>query len=218
MNSPVRVALVNDHPLVLDGLRALLRPHQAIEVVELDALVPVGEKCDIALLDTHAMATNLEQEVAQRLAEPAIEKVVVYAWETDENLVRDALDSGAQGVLSKTLDSDALAEALVRVSQGEQVVETGVEPEPDLLAEAARKGRDWPGRRAGLSMRESEMISLICQGLSNDQIARSLYLSPNSVKSYIRSAYHKINVNSRSQAVIWGIDNGLRPVADREAG
>ena len=66
-------------------------------------------------------------------------------------------------------------------------------------------------------MRESEMISLICQGMSNAEIAETSYLSPNSVKSYIRSAYRKIGVATRAQAVAWGIQNGLLPEVSRKA-
>jgi DNA-binding NarL/FixJ family response regulator len=65
------------------------------------------------------------------------------------------------------------------------------------------------GQDAGLSRRESQVLQLVLQGLSNQEIADSMYLSINSVKSYIRSAYRKIEVNSRSQAVIWGMNHGF---------
>ena len=67
------------------------------------------------------------------------------------------------------------------------------------------------GRAAGLSSREAEVLALITQGLTNQQIAARAFVTINSVKSYIRSAYGKIGVTSRTDAVLWGIDNGFRP-------
>ena len=70
---------------------------------------------------------------------------------------------------------------------------------------------DWPGRDRGLSAREAEVIALITQGLGNDEIADRIYTSINTVKTYIRTAYRKIGVNSRTRAVLWGVDHGFRP-------
>ena len=74
-------------------------------------------------------------------------------------------------------------------------------------------GGDWPGREEGLTAREAEVLSLITMGLSNQEIADRTLLSLNSIKSYIRSAYRKIDVDSRSRAVLWGVEHGMR--ADR---
>ena len=82
--------------------------------------------------------------------------------------------------------------------------------EPPPRARPA-SGSDWPGRDTGLSDRESEVLALITQGKSNDEIAALCYLSINTVKSYVRSAYRKIEVDSRTQAVLWGIDHGFKP-------
>ena len=68
---------------------------------------------------------------------------------------------------------------------------------------------DWPGRGHGLSPREGEILALIGQGLTNDDIARQLFLSINSVKTYIRSAYRKIGVTRRTEAVLWFVDHGF---------
>jgi DNA-binding NarL/FixJ family response regulator len=76
-------------------------------------------------------------------------------------------------------------------------------------------GLDWPGRGEGLSDRESEILALITQGLSNADVARLTYLSPNTVKSYIRTIYRKIGVASRTQAVLWGVRNGFTPDGHR---
>jgi two-component system, NarL family, response regulator LiaR len=68
---------------------------------------------------------------------------------------------------------------------------------------------DWPGRSAGLSSREAEVIALIASGLTNQEIAERACVSLNTVKTYIRSAYHKIGVERRSQAVLWAVENGF---------
>ena len=72
-------------------------------------------------------------------------------------------------------------------------------------------GLDWPGRSEGLTARESETLALITQGKSNAEVAANMFLSTNSVKSYIRSTYRKIGVTSRTQAVLWGIEHGFQP-------
>ena len=69
----------------------------------------------------------------------------------------------------------------------------------------------WPGREFGLTEREAEVLALITQGLSNQEIAERSYLSINSVKTYIRTAYRKIGVTRRSQAVVWGMKHGFEP-------
>lgn len=69
---------------------------------------------------------------------------------------------------------------------------------------------DWPGREFGLSARESAAIALITHGLSNDEIARKMYISVNTLKAFVRTAYRKIGVNTRPRAVLWGIDDGFR--------
>ena len=77
-----------------------------------------------------------------------------------------------------------------------------VSPRPDAA---------WPGKEHGLTVREAEIIALITQGLSNQEIADRSYLSINSVKTYIRTAYRKIGVERRAQAVLWGIKHGFEP-------
>ncbi len=74
-----------------------------------------------------------------------------------------------------------------------------------------RPDSDWPGKAQGLTVRESEIVALITQGLSNQEIADRSYLSINSVKTYIRTAYRKMGVERRAQAVLWGIRHGFEP-------
>ena len=83
-------------------------------------------------------------------------------------------------------------------------------------AERQRVGRGTgPARRLGLSEREAEIVSLITHGLGNEDIADRLFLSINTVKSYIRTAYRKMGVTTRSQAVLWGVDHGFKKPVSR---
>jgi DNA-binding NarL/FixJ family response regulator len=94
-----------------------------------------------------------------------------------------------------------LVDALERIHAGEIVVVDGAD-DPEVWG-------DWPGRSAGLSQREAEIIALITRGLSNEEIAKALYLSINTVKSYIRTAYRKMGVTSRSRAILCAMDRGF---------
>jgi two-component system, NarL family, response regulator LiaR len=116
---------------------------------------------------------------------------------------------GASGYLSKVLTGPVIVEALERIMSGEIVILTG-----DHETSVHGAG-DWPGRSAGLSPRAAEIVALITRGLSNQEIAERAHISINSIKSYIRSAYRKIGVERRTQAVLWGVTNGFQPDMER---
>ncbi|MCB0897147.1 MAG: response regulator transcription factor [Nocardioides sp.] len=128
--------------------------------------------------------------------------VVAVSRDLRPDLRARALAAGAHGWISMSVDSHQLIDAV----------------------EAAAQGQDLPGRtdrlgsEVGLTPREVEVLSLIAQGMSNLEIAEGLYLSINSVKTYIRSAYAKIGATSRSRAVAWCLQHGFSPPAEREAG
>jgi NarL family two-component system response regulator LiaR len=92
---------------------------------------------------------------------------------------------------------------------GRTVVLTG-----DQESSAGAAG-DWPGRSAGLSPREAEILALIARGLSNQEIADRAHITLNTVKSYIRATYQKIGVERRTQAVLWATANGFVPDSER---
>ena len=122
-----------------------------------------------------------------------------------DSQVDSALRQGAHGYLSKTLTARELVLALEAVHAGEIVVS-----DPPRRARSAN-GLNWPGRGEGLTDRESEILALITQGKNNAEVAALTYLSPNTVKSYIRAIYRKIDVASRTQAVLWGVSHGFTP-------
>ncbi|HHV21038.1 MAG TPA: response regulator transcription factor [Propionibacterium sp.] len=200
---PVTIAIVNDYEVVMQGVAGMLEDDPRLRVVELDAMTEPATPVDLVLYDAFA-AHRRESDLSGLLRDPRCGRVIVYSWHTDAAQVREVLEMGVHGYLSKSLDAEELADALVRAYAGEQVVE------PKLITDDLELG-DWPGRSAGLTPREAEIVAMITQGVTNEHIARTCFLSINSVKSYIRSAYRKMGVQRRSQAVLWGIENGLQP-------
>jgi NarL family two-component system response regulator LiaR len=201
----VRVALVNDFELVVVGIAALLEPYRdRVEVVELDSNLPVLRDVDVILYDTFGQVQGKGVDV-DSLVDGGSAKVVIYSWNLHRLLVDDSLEAGAVGYLSKAVEAKELVDAIERIHAGEILLPGGggtASPKPE---------GDWPGKEHGLTAREAEIIALITQGLSNQEIAERSYLSINSVKTYIRTAYRKIGVERRAQAVLWGIKHGFEP-------
>jgi DNA-binding NarL/FixJ family response regulator len=203
---PITVALVDDYDVVLAGLARMLDGYRdRVVVAEIDANEDVADVVDIALYDSFAQPESDHDEVAALVANPRARRVVVYTWNFHPALVDSARRLGVHGYLSKTLPARDLVAALEAVHAGEIVV-SDPPPRP-----ASGLGLDWPGRGEGLTDRESEILALITQGVSNADVARLTFLSPNTVKSYIRDIYRKINVASRTQAVLWGVHHGFSP-------
>ncbi len=211
----VTVALIDDYELVVRGLEHLLEPFtDRVQVVELDARVQPETPVDIALYDTFSVSQVDAGDIDELLSNPRVDAVGVYTWSMQPELIEIALRKGVRGYLSKSLDGRQLVAALERIASGEQVVL----PSEDIGASATIEvaGGDWPGRSEGLTARQAEVVTLITQGFTNEQIARRTYLSMNTVKSYIRGAYRQMGVSSRTQAVLWGVEHGMLPDRLRE--
>jgi two-component system, NarL family, response regulator LiaR len=202
---PVRVAIVNDYELVVVGVAALLEPFRdRVQVVEVDSNLPVVRDVDVVLYDTFGQVQGKGVDVDSLVAGGRA-KVVIYSWNLHAELVQESLHAGASGYLSKGMEAEELVRAIEAVHEGRRVV-----PKANGTANP-RPGSSYPGKEHGLTVRESEIIALITQGLSNQEIAQRSYLSINSVKTYIRTAYRKMGVERRSQAVLWGVQHGFQP-------
>jgi DNA-binding NarL/FixJ family response regulator len=201
----VQVALVDDYDVVVIGVANMLYPYRdRVVVAELDTNKPLEDEVDIALYDSFAQPESDHDEIKTLIDNPRARRVVVYTWNFHPELVSMARDLGVHGYLSKALTARELVGALESVHAGEIVVS------PSATKTRATIG-DWPGRGEGLSDREAEILALITQGKTNADVAALTYLSPNTVKTYIRHLYRKIEVESRSQAVLWGVRHGFLP-------
>ena len=203
LRRPVRVALSNDFEIALLGLAQMLAAHSAqVQIVDLTTLPKLPHQADIILYDTFGRLPDNDEKL-RRIVKENTAKVVVYSW---EHYPEDAARRhGAVGYLHKGLNADDLVAKVVAIHEGHHPPELQEGDDPIL---------SWPGRTLGLSERESEMLTFITRGLTNDEIARRAFLSINTVKTYIRTAYRKIGVETRAQAVAWGYENGFQSTDD----
>ena len=207
---PLLIALVDDYDVVVKGVASMLDPYRdRVLVAELDTDRPIKDEVDIALYDSFAQPESDQQEVRVLLENPRATRVVIYTWNFHPELVSTARDMGVSGYLSKALTAREMVSALEAVHRGEVII-----------SESPTRARthanlDWPGRREGLTDREAEILALITQGKSNAEVASLTYLSPNTIKSYVRTLYRKIDVTSRTQAVLWGVQHGFMPDHNR---
>jgi DNA-binding NarL/FixJ family response regulator len=158
------------------------------------------------------MLATHRQFVRPRLRQPAgrSSQVVVYTWNFHPALIASARQQGALGYLSK------LCSRVISSPRWKPFTQVSWSSAIRRLGRAARLA--WTGlveATAELTDRESEILALITQGKGNAEVASLTYLGPNTVKSYIRAIYGKIDVASRSQAVLWGIEHGFTPDRNR---
>ena len=205
-SDPIQVAIIDDYDVVVVGVANMLEPYRdRVVVAELDTNEPLVDHVDIALYDSFAQPESDHDEVKALIDNPRAAKVVIYTWNFHPDLLDTARDLGVHGYLSKALSARELVGALESVHAGETVIS-----EPATKTTRTTAG-DWPGRSEGLTDREAEILALITQGKNNAEVAALSYLSPNTVKSYIRTLYRKIDVDSRTQAVLWGVRHGFLP-------
>ncbi len=202
--NPLRVAINDDYEVVVTGVAAILAPYaDRVDVVELDSNRPTTTDVDIVLYDTFGQEQGADIDVIS-LAEAGAPHVVVFTWNLQRELIDGAISAGAAGYLWKGMAASEIVAALEAIHAGQTVLPPdNVQPDLDTGA--------WPGQDAGLSAREAEIIALLTQGLSNQEIADKVFLSINSVKTYLRSAYRKMDVHRRAQAVVWGLNHGFAP-------
>lgn len=215
-NGPVRVVLVDDHEMVIEGLKAMLaafrsRVRVVGQAVGADGALSVitGLTPDVVLCDVRMQGISgldLCRTVHER--DPG-RKVVLLSVYEDEQYLFQALRAGASGYLLKKISGEELVAQIERAHAGAIVIDPGMAAR--AVDTAARLQRDefWPGARRGLTQRESEILSFMVSGLSNRAIAVRLVISDETVKSHLRSIYRKLEVGDRTSAVATALREGI---------
>ena len=213
---PLRLLLVDDHQVVLEGLASMLASQSSRVVIAAattnaeDALRLAGDRQpDVVLLDVRlrgASGLDLCAELVKR--HPGI-KVVFFTVYDDEQYLFQALRVGASGFLLKTTTGPELADHLDRVMDGEVAVDPSLAGRVAMTAASLQSGEFWPGARVGLTQRESEVLGLMVRGLSNRAIALRLSIGEDTVKTHARAVYRKLEVGDRAQAVAVALREGI---------
>jgi len=197
---PITVALVNDYEIILRGLHAMLAPFaDRIEVVEHDTTGTPDQPADVALFDTFASRRDALERAREMIAEGNVKHVVLYTFDAAEEFLTIARDVGVSGVVLKSASGDVLATAIERVVAGERVGLDDV-----VRATRSRTSKD-------LSPREQEVLALLALGRTNAEIGEQLFLSVDTVKTYVRRVFSKLGVNNRTQAAMHAAERSLTP-------
>ncbi|QKW23018.1 response regulator transcription factor [Kitasatospora sp. NA04385] len=213
----IRVLVVDDHPVVRRGLRAMVEDLPEVTAVgeaadgaaalDLLAALPAGQRPDVVLMDLQMGAGMHGVEATRRITAlpdpPAV--LILTTYSTDADILA-AVEAGATGYLLKDAPPEDLAAAVHATARGETVLAPPV---------AARLlGRVRAGRPS-LSPREAEILQLLAEGLPNRQISRRLFISEATVKTHLVHVYDKLGVDSRTSAVAAGLAAGLIRAAER---
>ena len=216
VRSPVRLLLVDDHQVILDGLASMLASQSSRVVItaattEADEALRLAARGqpDVVLLDVRlrgASGLDLCADLVRR--HPGI-KVVFFTVYDDEQYLFQALRVGASGFLLKTTTGPELADHLDRVMDGDVTVDPSLAGRVAMTAARLQSGEFWPGARTGLTQRESEVLGLMVRGLSNRAIALRLSIGEDTVKTHARAVYRKLEVAERAQAVAVALREGI---------
>ena len=215
-SGPLRILLVDDHQVVLEGLGAML-VSEAERVAVLGATTEPEEairlaaelKPEVVLLDVRLRGSSgldLCQELVRR--DPSM-KVVFFTVYDDEQYLFQALRVGAAGFLLKTTTAPELADHLERVMEGDVAIDPSLAGRVAMTAARLQSGEFWPGARLGLTQRESEVLGLMVQGMSNRAIGQRLFIGEETVKSHARGIYRKLEVQDRAQAIATALREGI---------
>ncbi len=202
----IRITLANDVELVVRGLEAMLSGYQNLAIEQ----VLIGETevhpTDVLLIDTFGGASDLLSRMKSSVDDPNVGSVVLYTFTVTQPLVDWARSVGLSGVISKATHSDELVTLIEQASTGQFVVSLG--PQDRTMDESAPLIKD-------LSFREAEVLALMAAGRTNAEIAETLYLSVETIKTYVSRLFAKIDVRNRTEAALWAARVGLGRLDDQ---
>lgn len=218
MNSqPLRVLVIDDHAMVLEGLKAVLGRFrgrvrivgQALDADEAQALVASLDP-DVVVSDVRLRGSMSGLDLCRRLieTEPGRKVVLLSAYD-DEQYLFQAMRAGAAGYLLKSVSGDELVRQLELVADGEKVVDPTMAGRAVASAARLQAGEFWPGAHLSLTQRESEVLSYLVAGLSNRAIAAKLVLGEETIKSHVRAIFRKLDVSDRASAVATALREGI---------
>ena len=215
MTKPIRLIIADDEMLIRTGLKIMLEASGKVEVL---ALAENGraafEACtihrpDVVLMDIRMPESNgIEGTKLIKEAFPEVKVLIVTTFQDTEYIV-EAVQNGASGYLLKDSSPDAILDGIKVALSGKVVMDTVIS-EALLTKTSVEKEESFDAKKWGLTTREVELIAQVAKGLSNKEIAQTLFLSEGTVKNNISTILSKLELRDRTQLVIFAYENKLK--------
>ena len=214
MTDPIRVLIVDDHEVVREGLRALLRRRSNLAVVgEADSVASAIEEAkrtepDVVVMDVRLPDGSGVEACREIRAQRPETKVIMLTSYADDDAVFASIMAGATGYLLKQTRTQALTDAIERAMRGESLLDPAVTQRVLERVRTASTAKD--DELSLLSEQERKILDLIAEGKTNKEIAKDVYLSDKTVKNYVSSILSKLNLRRRSEAAAFIARRGPR--------
>lgn len=212
----IRVAVVDDQKLMIDGLSAIINASEDMRVIAegsngIDAVeIAEKHKPDIILMDVRMPEMNGVDatRIIKRLY-PDVKIMILTTFDDEEYIIR-GLGDGAKGYILKDIEGSRLLEGIRNCCRGELVIPSRI---AEILVKKAVKDNTKPASDTvicdlGFGDREKDVAVMLAQGFTNRQIASALYITEGTVKNYVSSIYAKINISDRTKAALFLKEKG----------
>lgn len=215
MTNPIKLIIADDEMLIRTGLKIMLEASGNVEVLALaESGRAVFEACkehqpDVVLMDIRMPESNgIEGTKLIKEAFPEVKVLIVTTFQDTEYIV-EAVQNGASGYLLKDSSPEAILDGIKVAMSGKVVMDTVIS-EALLTNTTVEKPATFDAEKWGLTPREVELIQQVAQGLSNKEIAQTLFLSEGTVKNNISTILSKLELRDRTQLVIFAYENKLK--------
>ncbi|HEX7393802.1 MAG TPA: response regulator transcription factor [Anaerolineaceae bacterium] len=213
MNERIRILIVDDHPLIREGLRAILETQPDMELVgeARDGNEAVARaqalKPDVILMDLALPHMDGVEATRQIIQNDPLVRVLILSNYLDDDKVFGVLKAGAKGYLIKETNPQDLRQAVRAVYQGKSALDPAVQRK--LVDQFAQTTGKSASSKDNLTEREQEVLRLMAQGLTNPQIGHKLSIAEGTVRFHVSNVLKKLGLKNRTQAVLYAVHNGL---------